>query len=321
MESNVVEKVLNPKRGFMMLGLEILLLIAFIGSIVLMATEALPPALSLVTIIILITMIVILPGFKVVSPNEAVVLLLFGKYHGSIKKDGFFWVNPFCVSFNPTKKSPLEMLTQSEGDSTKIMSASTKKVSLKAITLNNAKQKVNDEEGDPIEIGVVVTWRVADSAKAVFNVENYMEFVSLQADAAIRHVARSYPYDINDAGGDEKSLRGSTQDVANDLKNELNRRVEIAGVEILEARISHLAYAPEIASAMLQRQQARAIIVARQKIVEGAVGMVDMALKMLNEGNIVELDDERKAQMVSNLLVVLCGNKDAQPIVNSGTIY
>lgn len=321
MESNVVEKVLNPKEGFMVIALEIILLIGFIADIILTANGMIPNLFIIAAVILFIAMIIIIPGFKVVGPNEAVVLLLFGKYHGSIKKDGFFWVNPFCVSFNPTKKSAFEALTQSESDSTKLMSASTKKVSLKAVTLNNPKQKVNDEEGNPIEIGVVVTWRVADSAKAVFNVENYIEFVSVQADAAIRHVARLYPYDISDAGGDEKSLRGSTQDVANDLKQELNNRVEIAGIEILEARIAHLAYAPEIASAMLQRQQARAIIIARQKIVEGAVGMVDMALKMLSEGKIVELDDERKAQMVSNLLVVLCGNKDAQPIVNSGSIY
>lgn len=321
MESNVTEKILKPKNGFLMLGVELLLLIAAIAVAVLSANELLPPTIMIAFFAILVVMIIIIPGFKVVGPNEAIVLLLFGKYHGSIKSDGFFWVNPFCVTFNPTKRTAMEELTDSESGSSKIMSGKTKKVSLKAITLNNPKQKVNDEEGNPIEIGVVVTWRVADSAKAVFNVENYMEFVSVQADAAIRHVARLYPYDMSDAGGDEKSLRGSTMEVAEDLKKELNNRVEIAGIEILEARIAHLAYAPEIASAMLQRQQARAIIIARQKIVEGAVGMVDMALKMLNDGNIVELDDERKAQMVSNLLVVLCGNKDAQPIVNSGTIY
>ena len=321
MNQNLTEKVLKPKKGFTMLAVEIALFIISVIGIIMLATETVDYFLGIVPIVCLILLFIFLPGFKVVGPNEAVVLLLFGKYYGSIKTDGFFWVNPFCVSFNPTKKSPFEAIAQSDNENNKIVgSVSTKKVSLKAVTLNNAKQKVNDEDGNPIEIGVVVTWRVADTAKAVFNVENYLEFVSVQADAAIRHVARLYPYDMSE-GSDEKSLRGSTQEVAEDLKQELHNRVEIAGIEILEARIAHLAYAPEIASAMLQRQQAKAIIIARQKIVEGAVGMVDMALKMLNEGNIVELDDERKAQMVSNLLVVLCGNKDAQPIVNSGTIY
>lgn len=320
MDANLQEKVLKPKSGFMMIGVIVVLLVAMIGLIALVATDQLPDPSIMGVVVFIIALIFCSLGFKVVGPNEAVVLLLFGKYHGSIKSEGFFWVNPLCVTFNPAKRTPLEALTDNEGGSSKVGSVVTKKVSLKAITLNNPKQKVNDEDGNPIEIGVVVTWRVNDTAKAVFNVENYIEFVSVQADAAIRHVARLYPYDMSD-DGDEKSLRGSTQEVADDLKRELNARVAIAGVEILEARISHLAYAPEIASAMLQRQQARAIIIARQKIVEGAVGMVDMALKMLSESNIVELDAERKAQMVSNLLVVLCGNKDAQPIVNSGSIY
>ena len=195
-----------------------------------------------------------------------------------------------------------------------------KKLSLKAITLTNGKQKVYDLEGNPIEIGVVVIWRIVNTAKAVFNVDDYFSFVSTQADSSIRQVARLYPYDVSDEG-DEKSLRGSSVEIAESLKKELQERVDVAGIEIIEARISHLAYAPEIAAAMLQRQQARAIITARQMIVEGAVGMVEMALEKLSEKNVVELDEERKAQMVSNLLVVLCGNKDAQPIVNSGTIY
>lgn len=244
-------------------------------------------------------------GFKVLQPNEALVFTLFGKYHGTIKKDGFYFVNPFCTAINPALPY------------TKIGG---KKVSLKAMTLNNDKQKVNDEEGNPIEISVVVIWRIYDTAKAVFAVENYVSFISTQCDSAIRQVARQYPYDVSD-NGDEKSLRGSSQEIAEVLKAELQQRVEMAGVEILEARINNLAYAPEIAAAMLQRQQAAAIIAARQKIVDGAVSMVDMALKKLSDNNIVELDDERKAAMVSNLLVVLCGNRDAQPIVNSGSIY
>ena len=187
------------------------------------------------------------------------------------------------------------------------------------MTLNNEKQKVNDEEGNPIEIGVVVIWRIVDTAKAVFAVENYSTYIATQTDSAIRQVARQYPYDVSDSG-DEKSLRGSSQEIANILKAELQERVDMAGLEILEARISNLAYAPEIAAAMLQRQQAAAIIAARQKIVDGAVSMVDMALKKLSDNKVCELDDERKAAMVSNLLVVLCGNKDAQPIVNSGSL-
>ena len=269
------ERVLAPKNGFVVLSIMLLLVIATIAVIVLTATMQIPEWCAAFAIVTVLTTIFLGCGFKIVRPNEAVVLILFGKYYGSITSDGFFWINPFCVTFNPTQKTPLEAITGSEtaSESTKMGSVITKKVSLKAITLNNPKQKVNDEDGNPIDIGVVVTWRVIDTAKAVFNVENYIEFVSVQADAAIRHVARLYPYDMSDAG-DEKSLRGSTQEVADDLKRELNARVAIAGVEILEARISHLAYAPEIASAMLQRQQARAIIIARQKIVEGAVGMV-----------------------------------------------
>ena len=225
--------------------------------------------------------------------------------YGTLKQEGFYWVNPFVIAVNPAGN---------------IAGMGKTKLSTKAMTLNNEKQKVNDEEGNPIEIGVVVIWRISDTAKAVFNVDNYYSYVSTQCDAAIRQVARQYPYDVAE-GGNEKTLRGSAQEIAEVLKEDLQERVHLAGIEILEARISHLAYAPEIAAAMLQRQQASAIIAARQKIVDGAVSMVDMALKKLSENNIVELDDERKAQMVSNLLVVLCGNKDAQPVVNSGSIY
>lgn len=254
-------------------------------------------------------------GLKVVNPNEALVLVFFGKYYGTLANDGFFFVNPLCVAFNPTAK-PIEKTSMGKTYTAGV----NKKVSLKAMTLNNEKQKVNDLEGNPIEIGVIVIWKIVNTAKAVFNVDDYQLYISTQCDSAIRHVAREYPYDASE-DGQEKSLRGSSQEVADVLKNELQNRVEIAGIEIIEARISHLAYSQEIAAAMLQRQQAAAIIAARQKIVEGAVGMVDMALKKLSENDIVELDDERKAAMVSNLLVVLCANKEAQPIVNSGSIY
>lgn len=261
-------------------------------------------AMSAVGAIVWIASVICFAGFKVVAPNEAIVLTLFGKYHGTLKSNGFFFVNPFCAAVNPAAA----------------FGKFGKKLSLKAMTLNNDKQKVNDEEGNPIEISVVVIWRICDTSKAVFAVENYMTFISTQCDSAIRQVARQYPYDVAE-GGDEKSLRGSSQEIAEVLKAELQSRVNMAGIEIMDARINNLAYAPEIAAAMLQRQQAAAIIAARQKIVDGAVSMVDMALKKLSDNNIVELDDERKAAMVSNLLVVLCGNRDAQPIVNSGSIY
>jgi regulator of protease activity HflC (stomatin/prohibitin superfamily) len=267
-------------------------------------------------------------GLKVIKPNEALVLTLFGRYYGTLKKEGFYFVNPFVTAVNPAantdpatgnpkSKQSLDSSKVSANGSIQIVS---KKISLKAMTLNNEKQKVNDALGNPIIIGIVVIWKVVDSAKAVFNVDNFIEFLSIQCDSALRNVVRLFPYDASDDLG-EKSLRGSSQEVAEDLRIELQGKVDIAGIEILEARITHLSYAPEIAAAMLQRQQASAIIAARQMIVEGAVGMVQMALNQLSENKIVELDDERKAAMVSNLLVVLCGNRDAQPIINSGSIY
>lgn len=266
-------------------------------------------------------------GLKILKPNEALVLTLFGKYYGTLRKEGFFFVNPFTVALNPAFESDTlveEPTVNSSAVFAKSMSklSSGKKLSLKTMTMNNEKQKINDLLGNPIEIGIVVIWRVENTAKAVFNVDNYKEFLSIQCDSALRDVTRLYPYDVSlDDDGDEKSLRGSSQEVAKRLQEEIQSRVGIAGLEIIEARITHLAYAAEIAAAMLQRQQASAIIDARKMIVDGAVGMVEMALTKLSEEKIVDLDDERKASMVSNLLVVLCGNKDAQPIVNSGSIY
>ena len=302
------EKILHPKSGWAMLIVNILLIAAGIVLFVVSSQvggDGAIIALIAAGVFLLIVGCFCFGGLKTVNPNEAVVLTLFGKYHGTIKHEGFFWVNPFCVSFNPAAG---------------IVAGTGRKISLKAMTLNNDKQKVNDEEGNPIEIGVVVIWKVVDTARAVFDVDNYVSYISTQCDAAIRQVARQYPYDVSE-NGDEKSLRGSSVEIAEILRKEIQERVDIAGIEICEARIAHLAYAPEIAAAMLQRQQASAIIAARQKIVDGAVSMVEMALKKLNENGIVELDEERKAAMVSNLLVVLCGNKDAQPIVNSGSLY
>ena len=308
MQNEVTERTAHEKNGWAMLAIVLLLLaggiVMFVIGAISMNDEGSYVAMMVAGMLVFTVSMVMLGGFKTLQPNESYVFTLFGKYYGSLKRDGFFWVNPFCVAVNPAKA------TMSAG----------KKLSLKAMTLNNEKQKVNDEEGNPIEISVVVIWRIMNTARAVFNVDNYMAYLSTQCDAAIRQVARQYPYDVS-SNGDERSLRGSAQEVADILKGEIQSRADMAGIEILEARISHLAYSPEIAAAMLQRQQASAIIAARQKIVEGAVSMVKMALDKLSDEQIVELDDERKAQMVSNLLVVLCGNKDAQPIVNSGSIY
>ena len=278
-------------------------------------------------------------GLKVVKPQEALVLTLFGNYTGTIKEPGFYFVNPFSVAVNPANhtrlgqsgdvstKSPF-LGAKSSNDNDVNIEISKKHISLKVMTFSNSRQKINDCLGNPVEIVIAVTWKVVDTAKAVFNVDNYKEYLSLQCDSALRNIVRIYPYDVSpnvdttgDGQADEGSLRGSSEIVANRIREEIQSRVEDAGLEILEARITYLAYAPEIAAVMLQRQQASAIIDARKMIVDGAVGMVEMALERLNEGELVELDEERKAAMVSNLLVVLCGNHDAQPIVNTGSLY
>ncbi len=277
-------------------------------------------------------------GLKVLKPQEALVLTLFGNYVGTIREAGFYFVNPFCTAVNPAATTKLAQSgdTHTNGAAVNISAEGTsvsletagKKISLKAMTLNNGRQKINDCLGNPVEIGIAVIWRVTDTAKAVFNVDNYKEYLSLQCDSALRNIVRIYPYDVasnvdttGDGQADEGSLRGSAEIVATRIRDEIQSKVNDAGLEILEARITYLAYAPEIASVMLQRQQASAIIDARKMIVDGAVGMVEMALEQLNEKGVVQLDEERKAAMVSNLLVVLCGNHDAQPIVNSGSLY
>jgi len=270
---------------------------------------------------------IMLGGFHIVQPKEALVLTLFGQYYGTIKKEGYYFVNPFCSAVNPSARKDSEPLLELVDDKVAVKTSQTaaasgnKKISLKVMTLNNQKQKVNDVLGNPIIIGAIVIWKVDDPTKAVFQVENYKSFLSIQCDSTIRNIARIYPYDAQEEDTDERSLRGSSQEVAEQMKKELQERVADAGLTILEVRITHLSYAEEIAAAMLQRQQAAAIIAARKKIVEGAVGMVELALDQLSEQQIVDLDEERKAQMVSNLLVVLCANKDTQPIVNSGSIY
>jgi len=277
-------------------------------------------AIAIAGALVLIFDLFLMPGLKILNPNEALVLTLFGKYHGTLKKDGYFWVNPFCEGINPGAQG--SSMTTNLNGSTTVSLGGNKKISLKTMTLNNEKQTVNDERGNPIIIGTIVIWRIVDTTKAVFNVQNYRTFLSTQCDSATRNIARMYPYDLlEEDSSNEKTLRGSSQEIADMMKQDLQERVAMAGLEILEVRITHLSYAPEIAAAMLQRQQAEAIVAARKKIVEGAVGMVEMALAQLNDDRIVDLDEERKAAMVSNLLVVLCGNKDAQPIVNSGSIY
>ena len=281
-------------------------------------------------------------GLKVLKPQEALVLTLFGNYIGTLKEEGFYFVNPFCTAVNPAartklsqsgdvdggKQGGLNVLLNGQGQLQLNGEQSSKKISLKAMTLSNSRQKINDCLGNPVEIGIAVIWRVTDTAKAVFNVDNYKEYLSLQCDSAVRDIVRIYPYDVapnvdttGDGVADEGSLRGSSELAAQRIKERIQEKVAEAGIEIIEARITYLAYAPEIAAVMLQRQQASAIIDARKMIVDGAVGMVEMALERLSEKNTVQLDEERKAAMVSNLLVVLCGNKDAQPVVNSGSLY
>ena len=316
------EKDLKAANG---MGMLFLCIIGLLGSVALFIVGvsvfegALSGVVVTLSIIIFTVACIGFGGLKVINPNEALVLALFGNYFGTLKNDGYFWVNPFCSAINPTVKRYVTAST-GNGANVNIGGDGSKKVSLKTLTLNNEKQKVNDELGNPIEIGTVVIWKVENATKAVLNVENYKKYLSIQCDAITRNAARRYPYDTSE-GGDERSLRGSSQEVADIMKGELQEKVADAGINIMEVRITHLSYAPEIASAMLQRQQAAAIIDARQKIVEGAVSMVEMALQKLSENEIVELDEERKAAMVSNLLVVLCGNKDAQPIVNSGSLY
>lgn len=344
---NIEEIQLKGKnKGFLVLGLYFALLLVSIVLFIVNVNvldkgdgNALNIALLVISILYWALGWIMLLGLKVLKPQESLVLTLFGKYIGTLKGEGFYFVNPFSQSFNPAANTKLSqsgdvkeenrsiLKTGSEGVSVDL---GNKKISLKVMTLNNSKQKINDYLGNPVEIGIAVMWKVNDTAKAVFNVDNFKEYLSLQTDSALRNIIRQYPYDVNpnfeidttgDGEPDDGSLRGSSEVVASRIKDEIQRRVEFAGLEIIEARITYLSYAPEIAAAMLQRQQASALIDARAMIVDGAVGMVEMALDKLQENNVVELDEERKAAMVSNLLVVLCGNSEVSPIVNSGSLY
>ena len=324
------EKLVKPMSGGMMLLVCILGWAVSIACLVwgccIVETQTVAGIVLICLFLALLLLFCILAGgLKIIHPNEARVFTLFGKYYGTIKEAGWYYVHPFAASFAPGRVTTVQ--TGANGSTSgKTTTVTSPAISLKQQTLDNKKQKVNDVDGNPIIIGAVVIWRVVDPTQAVFSVENYREFLNIQTDSTIRNVARLYPYDSleEDVDGDgvkEKTLRGSSQEIAQVMQQQLQSRVEKAGLEIEEVRITHLAYAEEIAAAMLQRQQAAAIVAARQKIVDGAVGMVKMALDKLGEEEIVVLDEERKAAMVSNLLVVLCGNKDAQPIVNSGSIY
>ena len=341
LHENVVQRELKPMNGMVMLILISIGLLASVAMIIggAICLENYMGAIGAVLLIVGIVGVIAFPilyaGLKVVGPNEALVLTLFGNYYGTILKQGMYFVNPFSVYNNPAYANAVAEAKQAAADAASSGKKSAtggtvkvnakKTVSLKNITLNNGVQKVNDVMGNPIVIGAVVIWRVVDPTKAVFNVEDYTEFLSIQTDSTIRNIARMYPYDVMDVDGDgvqdEKSLRGRAQEIAETMKTELNKKVEFAGLTIEEVRITHLAYSEEIAAAMLKRQQAEAVIAARAKIVEGAVGMVKMAIDKLGEEEVVCLDEERKAAMVSNLMVVLCSDKDTQPIVNSGSIY
>ena len=339
------EKILDgKKKGMPML---LLILTLYVVAVVALVWAAIreeaaesawfggPDPLAIVVMVVCIIWLslgwIFLCGLKVLKPQEALVLTLFGKYIGTLKGEGFYYVNPFCSGVNPAAKTKLNQSGDVDvGKSAPKVDpeAAGKRISLKIMTLNNNRQKINDCLGNPVEIGIAVMWRVVDTAKAVFDVDNYKEYLSLQCDSALRNIVRIYPYDVapnvdttGDGVADEGSLRGSSEVVAERIKEEIQSKVAQAGLEIIEARITYLAYAPEIAAVMLQRQQASAIIDARKMIVDGAVGMVEMALERLSEKQVVELDEERKAAMVSNLLVVLCGNRDAQPVVNSGSLY
>ena len=286
------ERTTQPLSGPLGLAATIVLLVGGVALFVTSVVSGAPiPGIFLAMLSVTLGVLSAI-GLFTVQPNQAVVLVLFGTYVGSVKRSGWWWTNPFMTK---------------------------KRISLRARSLNGEQIKVNDNHGNPVEIAAVVVWKVRDTAQATFDVEDYERFVTVQSETAVRHLASAYPYDEYDSDG--ISLRGSTDKVSAFLRDELHERLKPAGVEVLETRLSHLAYAPEIAQAMLQRQQAAAIIAARTRIVEGAVGMVEMALARLGDHKIVQMDEERKAAMVSNLLVVLCGEHAVQPVLNTGTLY
>lgn len=328
---NIEEREIKKANGAMALAG---IIFGLILSIVMMICSGLFGAAGGIIVLMAVALMIfcctMFAGLKVVHPNEAAVYTIFGKYYGTIKEAGFYCINPFVTCYNPSAASALDEIatafvkpstTDKTGAGVATTGNAAKKISTKTNTLNNRKQKVNDALGNPVIIGAAVIWRVVNPTKAVFNVENYYKYLSTQCDAIIRNNARLYPYDVMGENSDEKTLRASSQEIAENMKVELQEKVAEAGIEIKEVRITDLAYSDEIAAAMLQKQQATAIVAARQEIVEGAVGMVKMAIDQLADNEVVVLDEERKAAMVSNLLVVLCGSKEAQPVVNSSSIY
>ena len=280
------ESILNPISGYPMLLLELIFLATALYGLIAMKNPW--------TLILVFIFLMLLAGFYIVYPNHSKVMVLFGAYRGTVKKNGFFWTNPFYVKKN---------------------------ISLRARNFDSERVKVNDKVGNPILISVILVWRVEETYRAAFEVDDYAQFVKVQTDAAVRKLAGSYPYDNFDDHQQEITLRSGVNEVNIALEKELEERLNMAGIHVMEARIGYLAYAPEIAQAMLRRQQATAIVAARFKIVEGAVGMVESALEKLSEQNIIEMDEEKKATMVSNLMVVLCGDRDAQPVINTGTLH
>lgn len=351
-EKEMKEKILKGRKiglyvllGYLLgLGLAVIYIISYVGYV----NETIPyygvgftEKLVFILAILYIGLAwIILCGLKILRPQEAYVFTVFGKYIGTVKGEGFYFIHPFARAFNPAAGTRLgqsgdvkevKKLGQADKGQEKSSGAlEDKRISLKVMTLNNSKQKINDYLGNPVEIGIAVMWKVKDTAKAVFNVDNFKEYLSLQADTALRNIVRQYPYDVNpnykidttgDGEPDDGSLRGSSEVVARRIKEDIQSRVEFAGLEIVDARITHLSYAPEIAQSMLVRQQASALIDARAMIVDGAVGMVEMALDQLEDKGVVDLDEERKAAMVSNLMVVLCGNSEVSPVINSGSLY
>jgi len=319
------EVLIKHKSGMPALILGILLTLGWIASVILIFFNLnYWLRYTFLAVVLLIASLFAFSSIAILRPQEALVYNLFGKYYGTLKGAGIFFINPFCISFKLDLNEPTSagVSLSEDGVSASVdLGLSGNKISLKTKTINNDKQKVNDLMGNPIIVDSMVVWRVVDTAKVAFDVDNYIEYLSSQCDAALRSIISLYPYDIPEEEEGGKSLRYSIDEISEELKKEIQLKAEVAGLEIIEARITNMYYAPEIASAMLQRQQAKAIIDAKQTIVEGAVDIVDMALDRLSQNDIVDLDEERKAAMVSNLLVVLCGGKEAQPVVNSGSIY
>jgi len=331
---SIVEKAVWRTAGMPVLIINTLLMLGSIAAIIYGFVDGAADNVVLLVIgfvYLLIPTWLFYGGLCILRPQEAMVLTLFGKYNGTLRGPGFFFVNPFSTAFKSEVGQPstgsanitsTKAVTATDEISKALAAHAARKISLKAKTLNNDKQRINDLLGNPVIIDTVVVWRIVDTAKAMFNVDNFIEFLSIQCDSSLRAIVSRYPYDLpRDGQGEDKCLRSASEEIVRQLMADIQEKVSIAGMEILDARITNLSYAPEIAAAMLQRQQASAVVDAKQTIVDGAVDIVQMALKRLAEDNVVELDEERKAAMVSNLLVVLCSNTEAQPIINSGSLY